>query len=148
MPLAHCLNSPYPWLSPELKIIFNHFDNGNFFFLLRGSSDRYKSLWELTRDIALRALELAACQTAHWKKSSKLRDKYKDRGRHGWREGEVLGSEGTSRSQTGRVSTLPSCISSSSSSSSSHCPLITVQDTRGVQSPLIKQQQIAETQET
>ena len=57
--------------------------------MLRGSSDRYKSLWELTRDIALRALELAACQTAHWKKSSKLREEYKDRGREGerWREG-------------------------------------------------------------
>lgn len=39
--------------------------------MLRGSSDRYKSLWELTRDIALRALELAACQTAHWKKKKK-----------------------------------------------------------------------------
>lgn len=30
--LALCLSSPYPWLSPELKIIFNHFDNGSFFF--------------------------------------------------------------------------------------------------------------------
>lgn len=48
--------------------------------MLRGSSDRYRSLLELTRDIALRALELAACQTAYWKKSSKLREEYKDRG--------------------------------------------------------------------
>lgn len=39
--------------------------------MLRGNSDRYKSLWELTRDIALRALELAACQTAHWKKKKR-----------------------------------------------------------------------------
>lgn len=47
--------------------------------MLRGSSDRYKSLWELTRDIALRALELAACQTAHWKKKRKKRDRKKEK---------------------------------------------------------------------
>lgn len=47
--------------------------------MLRGSSDRYKSLWELTRDIALRALELAACQTAYWKKRSQSREEYRDR---------------------------------------------------------------------
>lgn len=49
--------------------------------MLRGSSDRYKSLWELTRDIALRALELAACQTAYWLKRSQSREEYKDRER-------------------------------------------------------------------
>lgn len=59
--------------------------------MLRGSSDRYKSLWELTRDIALRALELAACQTAYWKKSSKSREEYKDGGRARKGEGEVEG---------------------------------------------------------
>lgn len=68
--------------------------------MLRGSSDRYKSLWELTRDIALRALELAACQTAHWKKKKKKEQQAKggiqrwegeDReggGRRGWRVGD------------------------------------------------------------
>lgn len=59
-------------------------------FLLRGSSDRYRSLWKLTRDIALRALELAACQTAYWKKSSKSREEYKggegERGEGGKRQ--------------------------------------------------------------
>ena len=55
--------------------------------MLRGSSDRYKSLWELTRDIALRALELAACQTAYWKKSSESREEYKDSERRRRRDG-------------------------------------------------------------
>lgn len=52
----------------------------------------------MTRDIALRALELAACQTAHWKKkkkSSKLREEYKDGGGEG-ETGEPL--RATSRS--------------------------------------------------
>lgn len=53
----------------------------------------------------------------------------------------------TSRSQTGWVSTSPSFFTPSSTSSSSRCPLITVRDTRGAWRALIKQQQIAGTQE-
>lgn len=66
------------------------------------------------------------------------------------REGGVERGEGEQPAghQTGRVSTLPSSCSSSSTPSSSQCPLITVQDTGWVQSALIKQQQIAGTRET
>lgn len=111
-------------------------------FLLKGSSDRYRSLWKLTRDIALRALELATCQTAYWKKSSKSREEYKG----GERERREGGKWEVTR-QFPLYLFFPPC-SSFPTYSSSPCPLITVEDTAGVLIALIKQQQIAETQGT
>lgn len=85
----------------------------------RGSADGYESLLKLTRDVALRALELAACQTAQWKKSSKLGRQTQRGGRGRATEGErqVTSSEG-----------FPPflCLAPYSPSSSSFHPLIMV----------------------
>lgn len=55
----------------KLKITLNLLYHCRLWVRWRGSADGYASALELTRDVALRALELAACQTAPWKKSSK-----------------------------------------------------------------------------
>lgn len=107
----------------------------------RGSTDRYESLSELTRDVALRALELAACQTAYWKKSSKS-------GRRTQRQRRGRATEG--ERQVTDLEEFPLCLSSCSLFSFVIFPssINYGAGCRRVPGTLVSSQQIAQTPET
>lgn len=96
----------------------------------------------MARDVAVRALELAACQTAQWKKKVETQD-----GKH-TDEGEEERRRAGGRSQARRSFRSVFGTAPHSPSSSSHHPLVMVQGAGRVHGALGSSQQIAQTLET